>query len=251
VPSSTWANLPTAKQERVIDAALREFGARGFSSGSLNVIAREADVAKGSLFRYFDDKLELFAHVCEVCSSRIRDRFTTILLLRAEEHTQLFPFLRAVLVDWVEYFRSHPLDRAVTFAANFEVEPEARRVVRAVTDRHYLEVLEALVEEADRRGELADGRSRDHLVATLLLLLPHLATAPSAPELDPVLRLADRDGLDLEAAVSGFVDMLEAAYAANPQDPLPSGPTSRVARPTNASPVDTSSSTASDPRNRP
>jgi AcrR family transcriptional regulator len=235
VPSSTWANLPIAKRERVIDAALREFGARGFSSGSLNVIAREAGVAKGSLFRYFDDKLELFAYVCEVCSSRIRDRFTTILVQRAQEHPQLFGFLRAVLVDWVAYFRSHPLDRAVTFAANFEVEPEARRVVRAVTDRHYLEVLQRLVAEADRRGELADGRSRDHLVATLLLLLPHLATAPSAPELDPVLRLADRDGLDLEAAVSGFVDMLEAAYAARPGD--------RVAAPISPTP--------SDPRNRP
>ena len=43
-----------------------------FSSGSLNVIAREAGIAKGSLFVYFADKLELFGYVCETTSEAVR-----------------------------------------------------------------------------------------------------------------------------------------------------------------------------------
>lgn len=214
MPTATWWNLDDDKRARVVDAAVAEFGRRGFSAGSLNVVAREAGVAKGSLFQYFTDKLDLFAHVCDACSARIRDEMTTAMARRAEEHPRLFPFLRAVTLDWVDYFADHPQDRALTFAVNFEIDPDARRTVRAVTNHHYRDVLDGLVAAAQSRGELRDDASRDHLVALLLLLLPHLALAPASPELDPVLELHRRDGLDLEAAVTGFIDVLEAAFAA-------------------------------------
>ena len=41
-----------------------EFGTRGFSAGSLNVIASQAGIAKGSLFQYFEDKLDFFVTIC-------------------------------------------------------------------------------------------------------------------------------------------------------------------------------------------
>lgn len=216
MPTATWHNLGVERRERVIAAATAEFGRRGFSAGSLNVVAREAGVAKGSLFRYFDDKLDLFAHVCEVVSRRIRDEMTLVMVQRATETSDLWGFLRATFVDWVEYFRTHPEDRALTFAVNFEIDPDARAVVRGVTNHHYRDVVEALVSEAAARGDLRPGASREHLVALVLLLLPHLALAPFSPELDPMLELHRRDGLDLEAAVAGFVDAFEHGFGARP-----------------------------------
>src|SRR6195952_4627999 len=65
MPKSTWDNLDETRRERVLEAAMAEFGRHGYSGGSLNIIAREAGVAKGSLFQYFDDKLDFFAHVAE------------------------------------------------------------------------------------------------------------------------------------------------------------------------------------------
>ena len=53
MPRPTWFNLDEGRRERVLRAAMAEFGSRGYSAGSLNVIAREAGVAKGSLFQYF------------------------------------------------------------------------------------------------------------------------------------------------------------------------------------------------------
>lgn len=213
MPTPTWDNLDAPKRERILDAAMEEFGRRGFSAGSLNVVAREAGIAKGSLFQYFEDKRELFAHVCDVCSQRIRDDFLVTLSRHATEQDDLFDFVRAVLMDWVRYFREHPRERAITFAISFEIDPQARRAVRAVTNRHYLEVLESLVDEAADRGDLRTRTSREHLLAYLLLLLPHLATAPSSPELDPVLGLADLEGDALTQAVHGFVDVLAAAFS--------------------------------------
>ena len=211
MPTTTWANLDATKREKILQAAMREFGARGFSAGSINVIAREAGIAKGSVFQYFVDKADLYAHVSEHVSRTVRDEFTVTMLRRAEEHHDLFRMLRTILTDWVAYFRAHPLEREVFFAITFEVDAETRRAVRRVVNTHQLEVLGALVAAAERSGQLREGVSRDHLLGALLLLVPHLATAPFSPELDPVLELAQRQGFDLEAAVSGYVDMLEAA----------------------------------------
>src|SRR6266536_6192830 len=71
MPRATWANLDAERRGRVLHAAMAEFGRHGYSGGSLNVIAREAGVAKGSLFQYFDDKFDFFAHVAEYTSLRV------------------------------------------------------------------------------------------------------------------------------------------------------------------------------------
>ncbi len=59
MPTVTWARVDATRRAAVIEAAEAEFGAHGFSGGSLNVIARRAGVAKGSLFQYFADKRDL------------------------------------------------------------------------------------------------------------------------------------------------------------------------------------------------
>ena len=61
MPTVTWARVDPSRRAAVIEAAEAEFGAHGFSQGSLNVIARRAGVAKGSLFQYFADKRDLYA----------------------------------------------------------------------------------------------------------------------------------------------------------------------------------------------
>ena len=69
--NATWWNLPDEKAARITEAAMLEFGTRGFSAGSLNVIASQAGIAKGSLFQYFEDKLDFFVTICEHVASEI------------------------------------------------------------------------------------------------------------------------------------------------------------------------------------
>jgi AcrR family transcriptional regulator len=224
LPTATWHNLDPAKRERVLRAAMAEFGRHGFSSGSLNVIAREAGVAKGSLFVYFDDKLDLYATTCETCSSRIRALMEEAIAVHAAATDGLFDLLRRLLPDWIAHFRAHPLDRGVTLATNFEMDPDVRGAVRAVVNRHYREVLGPLLAEARVRGELRDDADPDHLLALLVLLLPHLALAPFTPELDPVLGLYGAE--DLSDPVEGLLGALERAFAtaATRSTSLPASP---------------------------
>ncbi|WP_245922331.1 TetR/AcrR family transcriptional regulator [Nocardia nova] len=72
VPTSTWARLPEARRSAVPCAAQDEFCAHGYSGASLNTICRNAGVSKGSLFQYFDDKADLYAHLTELSGERVQ-----------------------------------------------------------------------------------------------------------------------------------------------------------------------------------
>ncbi len=54
-------------RERILDAALEEFGAWGYESASTNRVCRQAEISKGLLFHYYKTKQQLFSEVLERC----------------------------------------------------------------------------------------------------------------------------------------------------------------------------------------
>jgi AcrR family transcriptional regulator len=216
VPTVTWARLDAARRAAVVEAAEAEFATHGFSGGSLNVIARRAKVAKGSLFQYFADKRDLYAFIADVSSERVRlymeDRIREL-----DPTRPFFEFLTDLLDAWVAYFAEHPHERSLHAAASLEVDTDARISVRSVIHRHYLEVLRPLVRDAHARGDLRAGSDTDALLSLLLLILPHLALAPYIRGMDPILGLDELTPEQPALAVRRLVAVLAAAFSSATQ----------------------------------
>jgi AcrR family transcriptional regulator len=213
MPTSTWDRLPAPRREAVIAAAEAEFGAQGFSRGSLNVIAREAGVSKGSLFQYFADKADLCAYLADLVSLRIRAHLEA----KAADlpwETDFFGALRGLGHIWVRYYARHPLELSLTAAANLELDGASRAAVRAVVNRHYLEFLSPLIEVARRTGQLADDADRDAFLALLMLVMPHLVIAAGNPDLDALLGLGRGRVIDGERAVDRLVKAFRTGFGA-------------------------------------
>ena len=62
MPKRTFFRLDEDKRERVIRAAIVEFRASGYENAKVGSIARNAHVANGSIYQYFEDKRELFLY---------------------------------------------------------------------------------------------------------------------------------------------------------------------------------------------
>lgn len=60
MPSSTFFALPPERRDRLVREAITEFSERSYAEASLSQIAQRAQVAKGSIYQYFDDKLDLY-----------------------------------------------------------------------------------------------------------------------------------------------------------------------------------------------
>jgi len=58
---------------KILDAALGEFGEKGFGDSSIVGITTRADVALGTFYTYFDSKEAVFAALVGDMSSRVRD----------------------------------------------------------------------------------------------------------------------------------------------------------------------------------
>ena len=211
MPTGTWQRLSEKRRSAVLAAAEAEFAARGFSGGSLNTICREAGVSKGSLFQYFTDKADMYVHLAELASARVRAAMEAeIAKLPWDED---FPGSLDRLLDaWVRYFYDHPLERAMTAAANLDPDPVARTPVREAVNRHYLAVLRPLVERAVAAGQLRVDAEVEIVLSLLLLVLPHVALAPHVEGLDPLLGLAQGDAEHAAATARRLVGAVLAPY---------------------------------------
>lgn len=58
-------NLEKEKQDRIINAAIKEFAQNGYEKASTNEIVKEAGISKGLLFHYFKNKQQLFLFLFE------------------------------------------------------------------------------------------------------------------------------------------------------------------------------------------
>ena len=200
MPRPTWDHLEESRRERVLRAAMVEFGRRGYSGASLNVIAREAGVAKGSLFQYFDDKLEFFAYVAEQASLSIYAAMVP--LLTGPRDGESFADYFAGLVDgWIGYMAANPLERGVTAATTMELDADIRQAVREPVHRLYAQALRPMLAQALASGDLPGDTDTEALLSMLVLLLPHLALAPFEPGLDAALVLHGTTGPERAAAV--------------------------------------------------
>ncbi|KUI47443.1 TetR family transcriptional regulator [Mycobacterium sp. GA-1199] len=222
MPTVTWARVDPSRRAAVIEAAEAEFGARGYSQGSLNVIARRAGVAKGSLFQYFADKRDLYAYIADLGSQRVRS-YIEDRIRELDPSRPFFEFLTDLLDTWVAYFADHPQDRALHAASTFEIDTDARVSVHTVIHRHYLEVLRPLVRDAHVRGDLRADCDTDALLSLLLMIFPHMALAPYVRGMDPVLGLDDPTPDQPALAVRRLVSVLAEAFSS----PSPSRTTTK------------------------
>lgn len=73
-----FKSLEAEKQERIINAALKEFARNGYDKASTNEIIKEAEISKGSLFNYFNSKKELYLFLLDYISEMIEGIYAEV-----------------------------------------------------------------------------------------------------------------------------------------------------------------------------
>lgn len=76
----TFLNLSKEKQERVLNAAKKEFSRAPLNEASVANIIKDADIPRGSFYQYFNDLEDIFYYILEVHSNDIKQRLTTNLV---------------------------------------------------------------------------------------------------------------------------------------------------------------------------
>jgi AcrR family transcriptional regulator len=135
---------------KILDAALAEFGTRGFSESSIVGITRRARVALGTFYTYFDSKDAVFAALVRDMSARVRDHVAPSL----EGAVDGLDAERLALASYLDFVVDHKEVYRIIDEAEF-VDPEGFR-------RHYVTTAEriaARLRGLRERGELTEAQT--------------------------------------------------------------------------------------------
>ncbi len=127
-----------AKRQHLLTIAAAEFAQRGFDEANINVIADKAEVGKGTMYRYFADKEQLFVEVLNEIAFHTLEAFTVALadtegqpvVARLEAIFQAVVLLKQKYPDFITVQRS----AAYGNSSHKQFEVVTAQMVRTLTD---------------------------------------------------------------------------------------------------------------------
>lgn len=152
-----------AKRQRLLDAANTLFQQKGAVNTTINDIAKEANVAKGTFYLYFQDKNAILdALVVQICRRVFRDACEHLSLQQEECLAD-----RVInLVDYIiEYFKQDPLTLSVLMR-NFTWQPALDAELQDTNDP----LLEQLRDTIKNSPEL-QGRTESEIIKLIYVLM--------------------------------------------------------------------------------
>ena len=106
MPLQTFYNLPQERQKEILDIACKEFALHEYNVASLGSIIKESGVAKGSFYRYFKDKKDLYFHLIEYTEGL---RMVQLEHLISEPEIDFFKILTRNFAMKVRFDLEHPV----------------------------------------------------------------------------------------------------------------------------------------------
>jgi AcrR family transcriptional regulator len=140
------------RRQAIVDAALDEFIARGFTATRLDDVAKRAGVAKGTIYLHFKDKEALFEELIRTAIVPVVDRLTTPPPLTGSVRDALEGFARTFIQEVAATRRTDIIRLIIAEGPRFP----------AVADFYYREVISrgltamrALIQIGVARGEIS------------------------------------------------------------------------------------------------
>lgn len=134
VPSAHVARKRVLARDRIVDAAIREFAARGYARTTMSDVAASLNMTSAALYYYFDAKDQLlFAALDHVLSTLL----ARLLKASADQPVDRVARLKAIVIAQVTYelevSEAAPLVNAHLYGPRYLVDaldPDKRRILR-------------------------------------------------------------------------------------------------------------------------
>lgn len=157
MPKPTFHNLPQAKRQRIIDAAVAEFSSVPYPKANLDQVVKAAGISKGSLYQYFGGKADLYAWL--LTAYLPQKKMAAIGAQAPSPDASLWQVLEQAFVSGVRFAVAEPaLTRlGIRFLRDHELEPalaEISRQHKAAADAWLMDLLATARSRGQLRADL-------------------------------------------------------------------------------------------------
>lgn len=128
--NTKFLTIPEDKQDRIIRAALGEFGRYGYAKTSVEQIAKAAGISKGMVFHYFGTKAGLYEYLIEYC-----DRYIDEYYQNSDEFIEDVDYIEMYRIITKIKLKAYTRNRSVfEFLTMIFLHPENSNVTEKVTE---------------------------------------------------------------------------------------------------------------------
>lgn len=165
MPNPTFFNLPEKKREKIARLAIAEFANADYDNASISNIVKQAKIAKGSFYQYFEDKTDLYLYLIDTAS---KQRIDFIQASQAgKQFTDFFSELRWLFVTSIKFSAQYPQLSQIINRATYGDSPVKETVfqtIQAASRQPVRDLVEKGIVRGDLRAEL------DPDLATFIIL---------------------------------------------------------------------------------
>jgi AcrR family transcriptional regulator len=151
---SAFSNLPEEKRQRILKVARSEFAKNGFENTSIQQIARKSDISVGSVYKYFDNKEQMFTYIAQEGLSELED----LLMKLAPSKEDILIKAEKIIRTLLKFSKDHPelvqLYCALTTGDNSEFLNELSQRIEAVTASIYTQTISMAQETGEVRKDI-------------------------------------------------------------------------------------------------
>ena len=168
--NAKFFDVNKAKQDAVINAALKTFAQNGYKNASTDIIVKEAGISKGLLFHYFTSKQGLYGFVFDYSV-----KYMSLELTRAVNKKEKDFFNIQVQIERAKgrVLRLYPYMDQFLYTAQYESNAEALTAISEAQDA-MVHTYDSLYEQTDRT-KFIEGSCVDRVIQLVLWMSAGLA----------------------------------------------------------------------------
>ncbi len=153
--NQTWSRRKDARPAEIMQAAMAEFAEKGFAETKLSDVAKRAGVVKGTIYRYFENKEDLFKEVVRQSVSTNLEVIHKVSSTFDGDTAEFIPFILSGIASQFSDSTLPSLIRMVL--AESRKFPDLANIWHDEVIVHVMGVLVGLIENAQARGIIKEG----------------------------------------------------------------------------------------------
>ncbi len=206
MPRKTFFNLQEAKRKKIIDVALKEFATNGYAKTSINSIVTRVDIAKGSIYQYFEDKKDFYLYLVRY----VKDLYVTHRAVDVGDISSqpLRTSLKRIILFFRSFLDNYPREVRFYFALVGDTSiPFDDEISKIMTDPS-VNYVRDLISIAKINDELREDIDEDMLAFELVVLITSFQQASVEPSVGRFYGIESDDLSSLSGNADALIDLI-------------------------------------------
>jgi AcrR family transcriptional regulator len=156
MPKPTFEKLSNHKRETFIKGFLTEFAANNYDKASVSIVVKKLNIAKGSVYQYFDNKLDLYLYLKSLCEMK---KMQYVLGIQRANYATFWEYYRTQYEAGIQFDLEHPLESQFLYRMgekeSSEVLQELMKEWKQKAIQAYIGIIQTEIDEGNFRKDIS------------------------------------------------------------------------------------------------